>query len=265
MCKKFGIAALGIVLGLGLLSMTAVGRKVGGLFSTLCHRAATTANNAIPLDLEIERLEREVTALTHDIDQNHNTLAEEMVAVKRLKTNIEVAQKNLKDRLAGLELMNKELESARSLVAVRDRERLEAKFARDWEGYKAAETNLKSQEALLEQKQELVDAARAKIDAMRSQQEQLKLKLAELRTNLEQVRLAETQAAIPVDEGRLSDIKKDIANVEDRLEVQKYKLDLRGQAATEPLPIEEKVKLQKAREEFKNRFGNGAADKIAEK
>jgi len=259
MLKKLGLTALVAVIGLGLISYTKAGRKAGSLVEYAWTKVVGKADQAVPLEWEIDRLGNEIEKLKGDISGSYKQLAKEIVEVDRISKDIKGTEKALTSRLDELKVMKKDLDSGATVLVYGGREfkadRVREKFSADWQSYKNAEGTLASKKKLLEKRQEFVENAEAKIKNMTSMQDQLRTKLAQLKADLEAVKLAQAQSPVQVDDSRLADIKTDMGNLESRLAELKKETELQGQFANDPIPVGAKVEQAKAEEEFDSRFG----------
>jgi DNA repair exonuclease SbcCD ATPase subunit len=266
MLKKLGIASAALLVGLLVVTQTRVGQKLYGLGELAVNKLFTCADKSIPLDVEIDRIASEVDKLDKDIVRSFDTLAVELRDVEKLKKDVEDLRTNLSGRLTALDRMNRDLKKGDTEIVYQGQtypaSRIQEKFAQDWRSYKVSEEHLKVKEKLLAQKQTHVDAIRTKINNMRDVKEQLKTELARLKTELEAVRLAQTQAPVQIDDSRLAHIRGSINEVKDRIRELQIKVELQGQVANDPIPVEAQIEADKAVEEFNARFGaNG--EKVA--
>lgn len=262
MCKKLCVTTLAVVIGLGLLSQTKVGRHIFSLGGLTWNKVANTVGDSVPLDVEIARINHEIDNLTSDISRSLNVLAQQRVDVEMLKTKVADLEKQTA----------KDLDKTRTLKALLDRagdsktvsyqgedykvSKVREQFAGSWDIYKSRETTLENHKQILSQKQQLMEATQAKIEKMGAMQEQLRGKLLSLKAELEKVRLAETISPVQVDDSRLADIKADIANLEKRIKEKSVRLELEQKFGPQKeLPISEKIDQSKAEEEFNARFG----------
>src|SRR5579884_545226 len=115
MFRKIGILAAAGVAGLVLVSWAGL----GSYCTTAWHNITHKIKGQVPLEFEIQRVRQQVADLVPDMHNQCRTVAEEMVAVKNLRTNISEAQVRLaqdKDRILA---MSKALESGNETVTYR--------------------------------------------------------------------------------------------------------------------------------------------------
>jgi len=246
MFKKVGITALVLVVGLALLGQTKVGRYLWSWVPVAADNVASAFKAQITPEMEIKRIKGEIAKLDDDLKRNFSRVAEADVKLAKFKAEVENTKVNLDGRLKELQVLEKD-----STVG-------DAVFARLWETYKIAADDLSAKEKLLTEKTALVRAAKAKYDAMKTEKARLETEVTKLETNLERVRVAQTENPIPLDDGRLADIKTALDALDTQIQVQQRVVDNNQGAESK---VEVKLRAEKAREEFRARFG----EKILEK
>jgi len=260
MKMKVGLGALAVVLGLAVLGFTKPGQKVAGLFEVLWDKTAVAVNDSVPIKLEIDRIEKEVTKLDGDIKGNVSTVIKEEVATERLRDEVKDARANLAKRLDELTKMKAALDSGDSQVKIGSKtfpvEQVRTKFRQDWESYKSAEGALKAKDALVEQRQKQIDAARAKIDEMKAQKDQLTTEVAKMRADLEAAELAQAQSNVQIDDSRLANIKASVKDVKARTEVLVREAKEQGQFTSTAPTVDDALKNVKAEDEFDTYVGS---------
>jgi chromosome segregation ATPase len=232
MCKKLCVTTLAVVIGLGLLSQTKVGRHIFSLGGLTWNKVSNAVGDSVPLDVEIARINHEIDNLSTDISKSLDILAKQKVDVGVLTTKVEELEKQLTADLDKTKTLKAMLDKAGDSKTVSykgtdyDVAKIRAQFASSWDLYKSRESTLENHKHILTQKKQLMEATQAKIEKMDAVQEQLRGKIVSLKAKLEKVRLAETVSPVQVDDSRLADIKADIANLEKRIEERAVCLEL---------------------------------------
>src|SRR5581483_2658916 len=121
-------------------------------------------------------------------------------------------------------------------------ERMRQKLASDFASYQRAVAELKSKEQLLEAKERSLESARERLASMRSQKEELEVQVAQLEAELKAVRLAQTQNKFEIDDSALAQCKATLAEIRNRLKVEKTAAELHGEFANDHLPTAKKAK-----------------------
>ncbi len=243
MFKKIGIAA--VALGAAFILLTWAG--LGSYASTAFHKLRASLKKQVPLEFEIERLKNEIGQLAPEMKKNLGALAEEMVAIENLKEEITVTKANLKKQKENILTMTKDLETGMTSFVYGNREytaaRVKQKLADDFASYQRTEGELKSKEQLLEAKERGLEAAREQLSTIRSQKQELETQVAQLETDLKAIRLAQSRNKFQIDDSQLARCKATLAEIRNRLKVEKTREELFGSYANDPtIQVEKKVK-----------------------
>lgn len=261
MLKKFALTAALVAIGLGVVHATGLSSYT----STAAAKIRGGFKRAVPLEFEIERLRHEVSQLIPEMKKNFTCIAEEMVAVENLDKEIKITASNLQKQKDMLLTMTKDLESGKTMLVYGGREyppdRIKAKLARDWASYQACTAELKAKEQLLDAKQEALDATRERLSTIKTQKQELEVEVARLEAELKTVRLAQTRNKFHFDDSRLARCKATLAEIKNRLNVEKKANDIEGQFANDNIPVDKKVlPTSELIHEIKAHFGNSAKD-----
>jgi chromosome segregation ATPase len=242
MCKKIGIAAVVVAGILFLLNSTMLGSYTGTAWSKI----HGSFKKQVPLEFEIERIKHEVAQLVPDMKKNLSSVAEEMVAIDNLREEIVATRTNLQKEKASIMAMTEDLEKGLQVINYKNREysasRVREKLAADFASYQKCEAGLKSKEQLLEAKERGLDAAREQLASIRTQKQELETEVARLEAELKAVRLAQTRSKFQFDDSRLAHCKEILADIRNRLKVEKTQEELNGQFANDPAVAVEKPK-----------------------
>jgi peptidoglycan hydrolase CwlO-like protein len=256
MFKKIGIAA--VVVGAGLVLVHASG--LSSYTATAWNNVRKNFKKQVPLEFEIERLRHEVSQLVPEMKKNFSAIAEEMVAVENLDNEIKLTKANLKKREQTIHTMMSDIKSGATRLIYNGQEyslsRVKAKLERDWASYQVAEAEVKSKEKLLDAKQSALEASRERLDQIKTQKQELELEIAKLEAELKTVRLAQTKNKIYVDDSRLSRCKAVLAEIRDRLNVEKKTAEIEGTFANDYIPVEKKTRpTEEVMKEIQAHFG----------
>jgi DNA repair exonuclease SbcCD ATPase subunit len=243
MCKKIGIAALLAVAG--LFVMNKAGLSSYG--ATAVQNLRSCFKKSVPVEFEIDRLRYEISQLVPDMRKHVGAIAEEMVTVQNLKEEMADAKDNLKRRKSEIVLMTKDLERGAITVVYDGREfpasRIREKLSRDFASYQRCEAEVKSKEALLDAKERALEAGRQQLSEIRTQKQELEVELARLEAELKTVRLAQTHNKFHFDDSAIAHCKGMLAEIRNRLKVEKTTAELSGQFANDnTVPVGKKVK-----------------------
>jgi chromosome segregation ATPase len=259
MFKKVAILSVAVAAGLALVSWAGLSSYV----STACHNIKSKLKGEVPIEFEIQRVKQQVAQLVPDMKKHFRQVAEEMVAIDRLKEDIKFTRANLAGQKYALANMTRTLDSGDETVVFdgRDygRDRLKEKLEKDFESYKHCEAELKSREALLQARQKGLDAAQAQLAEMRHAKADLEVQIADLEARFQNLKLAEARNKFHLDDSQLSQCKATIAEIHDRLKVMQKVNELEGNFANDAMPVQKHVKsVGEVTKEVKSYLGDGA-------
>jgi len=267
MCRKIGIAAVVVAVVLFLLNSTMLGSYTGTAWSKI----HGSFKKQVPLEFEIERIKHEIAQLVPDMKKNLSAVAEEMVAIDNLKEEITGTRTKLQDQKANIMTMTESLEKGAQTISFNGRDwsanRIREKLARDFAEYRQCEAEVKSKEQLLDARERGLDAARQQLSSIRGQKQELEIQVAQLEAELKSVRLAQTRNKFHFDDSRLAHCKGILADIKNRLKVEKTQEALQGEFANDPaVTVEQKAKsAPELSREIKAYFqeGSESPDKVA--
>jgi len=240
MFRKIGIAAA--VVGAGLFALHSSG--LSSYTATAWSKVRQNFKKQVPIEFEIERLRHEVSQLVPEMRKNFSAIAEEMVAVENLENEIKLTKSNLKKQETNIRTMMTDVKSGAVEFVYGGQTytlgRVKNKLERDWESYKVAEKEVKVKEQLLDAKKQSLDASRERLDQIKRQKQELEVAVEQLEAELRLVRLTQARNQIHVDDSRLSHCKAVLADIRDRLKVEKNKSDLEGRFSNDYIPVEKK-------------------------
>jgi chromosome segregation ATPase len=262
MFKKIFLAALAIGAGLFILNHT----RLGSYGHTAWNKAKKSVKGQVPIEFEIERVRDQVRQLVPDMRKNIHQIAEEVVAIERLKEEIQVARVNLAKQEELVRVMTDDLKSGNERIRYNGinytRERISEKLANDIKSCVRCKDELKAKESLLEHKERALDAAREQLASIRSQKEELEVQIAQLEAEVKAVRLQQTKSTIQLDDSRLGDIKRSLQEIKNRLQVEKVRGDLEGQFANDPtIKVEKKKSADEVIKDAEAYFNGGDSQK----
>jgi chromosome segregation ATPase len=248
-----GLVGAGFFLGFGPHIRTAV------------REARTALRHQVSPDFTIATIRGEINGLDNDLSGNFDRLANETVAVKRLKENIGDMQVRLEKQKTVVLKLRGDLDKGTKRVVYGGVEytsdELRDTLAREFDAYKMAEGALKARQEELKARQQGLDAGRVKIDAMRNAKEQLLAELAKIEAEYRQVQVTETRSKFQVDNSRLANIKASMKDLRDRVEEIKIRDQIAGEFTHESIveKVEQKAKADAVVKDVDAYFGNEPA------
>jgi chromosome segregation ATPase len=228
MLKKAGVVMAGVVAALTLLSFT----KYSSYTCTAWKSIRDEASKQVSIEFEIRRLKTEVAQLDPDINRNRTIVAEEIVAVDKLRNEVDGARKKLTQLKEQVGRVAAELKAGAASVVYDGQDvtasRAKEKLDRDVNNGQAFESALKSKERQLDARERLLTTSKKKLQAMADAKSELLAQIAQLEADYQEVQLQATQSRVQFDDSRLADIKRSLDDLRDRVKVQKVKQDLEG-------------------------------------
>ncbi len=258
MCKKLVIVAVAVVAVALLLRKTEVGSHVRLAWKNY----KSDIKKQVPLETEIERLRLELTRLSDD-KRDVSSIAEEMVAIDNLKSDITRKQANLEKQKVRIMKMKADLETGQSYIVYGDTRwsaaTVKAQLGSEFANYKLLEDELKANEKTLQAREMSLTQAREQLAAKQSARRELEVELARLEAELKTVRLAETRSRVVIDDSELARIKKSVNELNTRIKVEQKKLVLQGEFVNGPIPVTQPEPRKDVMQEIDQYFNNNAA------
>jgi len=263
MCKKLLIAAIAIAVGVGVVS----GTRLGSLLRLKWGQVQQHAKDSVPLEMEIERLKMEVANLSREDDRYYDQVARQKMQVKKLREKVSHSREALAARETEIKGMRQALTLEGEFVVYNgtryDRKDVEQQVRLDAAKFLADEKIVQADEGNLKILEETLGANKSKLDGLALRRKEMEAQLLVLERELAQQRLKE-QSNLVVDDGRYGRLSKEIEEARERLDLQKTKSELRGDAGTGPVRAteEKKAKEQKLDKAIEERFGPVGGKKV---
>jgi chromosome segregation ATPase len=269
MFRKIAIA--GLLAVTGLFVMNRAGLTSYG--ATVFHKVRSACKNHVPLEFEIERLRYQIAELVPDMKKHLSSIAEEMVGTQNLRDEIQETRANLKQQKANIMAMTKDLANGAITISYGGREysasRIREKLDRDFHSYQRCEAEVKSKEQLLDAKERSLDAAREQLGTIRQQKQDLELQVEQLEADLKNVRLAQSHSKFHIDDSQLARCKATLAEIQNRLKVERKTVELTGDFANDnAIAVEKREKTTpELTKEIEAYFGDHSANeaKVADR
>jgi chromosome segregation ATPase len=245
MCKKLGIAAVLVAGSLLVLN----GTKAGSYTKTWAHNLFNQCKKQVPLEFEVDCLRQQISQLVPNMRKQLSSIAEEKATIEQLRRRIEVTQAKLQTQKEAILTMTRDLDNGTKVIRYGGEEysadRIRRKLDQDFESYKVAEAELKSQQELLEAKETALEPALKRLANIKQEKADLEIQLVKLEAKLKKVRLAQTRNKFQFDDSELGRCKQQLADLDHRIEVEKKTAELEGEFANDAIPVEKKDKPTK--------------------
>jgi len=263
MCKKLMIAALAVVVGVGVVSST----RVGSHIRLWWNKSSAWANKQVPPETEIERLKMELDNLTRLDDRYYDQVARQKREVQKLEAKVKTDRSAMAKREAELKEMRLVLTSKDDKAVFHGfaKDKVQEQFNIDFKQFLADEEGVKADEQNLEELRGTLRENEKKLQELGITRTKMKVRLQTLAKELARERRLQTQNNLALDDSHYSAVNQQINELEDRIEQMKIKRDMKGQSSRGPIRAhleaqEEAKKLEQAAQE---RFGETDSKKVA--
>jgi chromosome segregation ATPase len=243
--KKITVGAIVVAAGLMLLSWAGLSSYPATAFG----KFRQSLKKEVPAEFEIERLKHLIAQLTPDMKKNINTVAEMKVAVDNLREDINATHARLKVKEKTLAAMAQELNSNTARVVWKgrtwDADRFQENVDSELTAYRTAEAEVKAKEKLLDAKEKELDAARQQLADVRRIKQEMETEVAQMEAELKTIRASQTRSNFQIDNSTLSQCKQTLADLKNKLKVEKTALEMRAEYGDETVPTPKTVRSKK--------------------
>jgi len=262
MCKKLMIAALAVVVGVGVVSST----RLGSHIRLWWNKSSAWAQQQVPPETEIERLKMELDNLTRLDDRYYDQVARQKREVQKLEAKVKTDRTAMAKREAELKEMRLVLTSKDDKAVFHGftKDKVQEQFNVDFKQFLADEEGVKADEQNLEELRGTLRENEKKLQDLGITRTKMKVRLQTLAKELARERRLQTQNNLALDDSHYSAVNQQINELEDRIEQMKIKRDMKGQSTRGPIRAhleaqEEAKKLEQAAQE---RFGETDSKKV---
>jgi chromosome segregation ATPase len=246
-CSVMKKGLLGAALAAGALYV-AFGTSAPSYVRTAFHKVRGHAHKAVPVQFEIDRAREEVRRLEGPIKDAVETYCRTEVEVKWLKEEITTVKNNLERQKKGLQAALERNKGDLRLTGSVDYagEELKADAKRRLDIFRYDSQILRDKESTLKAKQKIMDSARQQLANLNAQKRELMTRLDSIEARLQHIQAAQQKNEFTFDESPLSQAKKDVSDLEKRVEVQARISEVEGNLS-DTLPVD----LEPGRDVFK--------------
>lgn len=213
------IAAVGLGLAGGLL----FGKDVVSYVRSSAKGMRTVVKDSVPIEFELRRARDLLEEIIPEMHANIRLIAQEEVEVAALKAEIAKGQEGLEDERTKIRTLRGSLETpqVQYVFAGRQYSRgdVKADLAARFERLKEGELVLASKQRLLASRENSLNAAVQLLEKTRSQKHVLENKIETLASQYRIVKAASVGSKVQVDNGKLAQTEKLIAQIQKRLDV----------------------------------------------
>ena len=217
---KWGV--MGTV-GLGLLGGMLVGKDILSYAKSSAKGVRTAVRDQVPIEFELRRARDLLEEIIPEMQANIRVIAEEEVEVAALKGEIAKYQEGITDEQSKIKTLRVALEQPRVQYAFAGRnyshDEVKRELAGRFERFKESEVVLASKVKVLESRERSLDAARQLLDKTSNEKRVLENRIEALASQYRLVKAASTGSKIEVDNSKLAQTEKLIAQIQKRLDV----------------------------------------------
>jgi hypothetical protein len=217
---KLGLIA---VTGLGLLGGMLFGRDAVSYVKSSAKGIRTAVKDTVPIEFELRRARDLLEQIIPEMQANIRLIAQEEVEVAALKGEIAKNREGLGDEQSKIKTLRVTLEQPRAEYSFAGRtytrDDVKGDLATRFERFKESEVVVASKVKVLESREKSLDAARQMLAKTTSEKRILENRIEALASQYRLVKAASTGSKIQVDNSKLAQTEKLIAQIQKRLDV----------------------------------------------
>jgi chromosome segregation ATPase len=220
--KWLKMAVLGTV-GLGLVGGLIFGKDVVSYVRSSAKSVRTVVKDSVPIEFELRRARDLLEEIIPEMHANIRLIAQEEVEVAALKAEITKSQEGLDEERGKIKTLRGSLETPKAQYCFAGRQYtrddVKADLAARFERLKEGELVLASKQRLLTSREGSLNAATQLLEKTRSQKRILENKIETLASQYRLVKAASVGSKFQVDNSKLAQTEKLIAQIQKRLDV----------------------------------------------
>ncbi len=212
-----------VVVGVLLIGGFLFGKDVISYVTSSAKSVRTAVKDAVPIEFELRRAKDLLDQIIPEMHANIRLIAQEEVEVAALKTDIAKSRQAMDEEKAKIAKLRDALEIQKASYSFGDREYSRSYVKDDlsnrFERFKESEVILAGKQRLLETRQKSLESAMTMLDKTRSRKTLLEDKIESLTSQYRLVKAASVGTNIQVDNSKLAQTEKLIAQIQKRLDV----------------------------------------------
>jgi septal ring factor EnvC (AmiA/AmiB activator) len=171
-----------------------------------------TANNAMPLEWEINRARHMIASLKPEVAKNARRIATEKVELARLQDRLDQTNTQLAKSETDIERLRDDLEAKKDYYTYAGRTytsvQVQSDLGNRFKRFKTRQATAEKLDQMIVARQKSLQAARGQMDAMLNARRQLEVEVENLQARLGSLRMAQTSSNFNLDDSRLSYTRK---------------------------------------------------------
>ena len=199
------------------------GTDVLSYVSSSAKSVRTAVKDVVPIEFELKRAKDLLDEIIPEMHSNIRLIAQEEVEIAALKDDITKSQVAMGEEKARISKLRDALEIQKASYSFGDKE-YSRNYVKDdlsnrFERFKESEDILAGKQKLLETRQKSLESAMTMLEQTRSRKAQLEDKIESLTSQYRLVKAASVGTNLNVDNSKISQTEKLIAQIEKRLDV----------------------------------------------
>lgn len=212
-----------VVLAVLVIGGFLFGKDVISYIHSSARSMRTAVKDAVPIEFELGRAKDLLDQIIPEMHANIRLIAQEEVEVAALKTDIEKSQVAMNDEKTKISKLRDSLEIQQASYSFGDkqfsRSYVKDDLATRFERFKESEDVLAGKQRLLVTRQKSLESAMTMLEKTRSRKSLLENKIESLTSQYRLVQAASVGTGIQVDNSKLAQTEKLIAQIQTRLDV----------------------------------------------
>ena len=209
--------------GFGLLGGLLFGRDAVSYVKSSAKGVRTAVKDTVPIEFELRRARDLIEEIIPEMQANIRLIAEEEVEVAALKGEIAKNREGLDDEQSKIKTLRVAMEQPRAQYSFAGRtytrDDVKGDLAARFERFKESEVVLASKVKVLESRETSLDAARQMLAKTTGEKRILENRIEALASQYRLVKAASAGSKIQVDNSKLAQTEKLIAQIQKRLDV----------------------------------------------
>lgn len=223
MLRKWIKRSIILVVGLFVVGTCVFGRDVLSYAKSSGKWARSAFKDSVPVEFELRRARDLLEEIIPEMHVNINLIAREEVEVAALKNEVSETEKSVKDQYSRLTQLREYLKSDKQAFSFRDKQysRQQVKDDLSWrfDRFKESELVLSSKKKLLETRQVALQSSMDLLEKTKSRKRLLASKIESMETQHRLLKATAIDSGIHIDNSKLAQTEKLIAEIKKRLNV----------------------------------------------
>ena len=212
-----------VVVGVFMIGGLLFGKDVVSYVSSSIKSVRASVKDSVPMEFELSRAKDLLDQIIPEMHANIRLISQEEVEIAALKTDISKSQVAMDEEKAKITKLSDALKIQKASYTFGDKE-YSRSFVKDdlsnrFERFKESEDVLAGKQRLLQTRQKSLESAMSMLDQTRSRKSLLENKIESLTSQYRLVKAASIGTDIQVDNSKLAQTEKLIAQIQNRLDV----------------------------------------------